>query len=59
MNFVCYRHPERIAVAKIERMMCQHTPEGEKEIKVRSPVCKQCAEAAQLIGTPIFELTEK
>jgi hypothetical protein len=58
MHYTCYNHPERIAVKKILREIRQRTPEGEKAIIIFSPICQQCAEGAQSIGTPLFPLTE-
>lgn len=53
MNF-CYKHPNEIAVAKIQREILQHTPEGDKQITVISFVCQECADGARSIGTPLF-----
>jgi hypothetical protein len=58
MDFYCYQHPDRLAVAKIARMVQQHTPEGVRQITIYSPVCQECADQAQTIGTPLIPLTE-
>jgi hypothetical protein len=58
MEFYCYKHPDKIAVAKVERKIRQRTPEGDKQITIFPPVCQQCADGAQSVGTPLFPLTE-
>ena len=59
MDYFCYEHPDRIAVAKIQREIRQLTPEGDKPITIFSAVCQQCADGATLVGTPLFPLTEE
>jgi DNA-directed RNA polymerase subunit RPC12/RpoP len=56
MDFFCYQHPDRIAVAKIERPIQQHTPEGEKRVTIVSPVCQECADGARAVRTPLLQL---
>jgi len=58
MDYFCYKHPDRIAVAKISREIRQLTPDGDKQITIFSPVCQQCADGAQLVGTPLVQLIE-
>ena len=58
MDYFCYQHPDIIAVAKIRREIRHLTPEGEKLNIIFSPVCQECSEGAQSMGTPLCRLTE-
>lgn len=58
MDCFCFKHPDQIAVAKIQRKIQQHTPDGDKQIIIRSPVCQECADGARRVGTPLFPLNE-
>ena len=59
MDYFCYQHPAKIAVAKIQREKRQRTLEGDKKIIMLAPVCQQCADGAQSVGTPLFSLWPK
>lgn len=57
MDCFCYKHPDRIAVAKIQRKIRQPSAEGGKQIIIFSFVCQECADGAKSVGTPLFPLT--
>lgn len=55
----CYRHPEIVAVARIQRQILHRTLEGADRLTPRSPVCQQCSDDAQSSGTPLFPLSDE
>jgi hypothetical protein len=57
MNASCFKHPEKVAVAKIARHFSQMTPGGVEEMAMFSPVCQECAEQASRIDMRLFPLS--
>jgi hypothetical protein len=59
MKLTCYQHPDRDAVAKVERLIIQHKRTGgEKKVKMASPVCQECGERAQFAGIAVIWLEQ-
>ena len=59
MHYTCYKHPDRIAVAKIEMKTLETTFQDVKQITMKSPVCQECADGARSARTPLFPLNEE
>jgi hypothetical protein len=56
IKLTCYSHPDRVAVAKIQRKIVKASNQGVETINIFSPICQDCEDDARRMGIPVFEL---